>query len=191
MALAVILVAGCAPTTQSPVGTSAGPVADQALFGSWKSERAENGKVETAYLFILPGDDRGVKGVLITIEDNALDGGFITFTGLQGLAGPHRFLNSTDHQENGKPIGPARMAYTPWLYRVTPDGNLHLSALSSDAARIAIERGGLPGTIDESGMVADVNITAEPFALDAFFARNASSLFPEEIAVFRRVENAR
>jgi hypothetical protein len=75
----------------------------------------------------------------------------------------------------------------PVLYRISADGSLALYLIDEKAARAAIEKGALAGTV-EPGEYGDVTITAGPAALDTFFASAAGrALFMKPIGILQRV----
>jgi hypothetical protein len=175
--LAAVLTA--CTTTVNPVGVAAGPVHDDALLGSWKTETIENGQRQTAYLFLVQRGDERVEGVLVDVSRPS--DGWLSFRLVPGRAGPFRFANATGVVENSEPKPASFDGYLVWRYEIAGD-TLRVFDLSHDAVKEAVAAGRIRGRIAGE----DVTITAEGEALDTFFARNAATLF-QDPKLFQRL----
>jgi hypothetical protein len=183
---AALLIAACYPvTTTNPVGTTAGFSAAPELAGLWRAEMAHS-KDEVVYFHFLPMED-GTFKVVIVSGGEKLGGDWSIVRVTVANLDSHHFLNAELVFNNGKQETDAAKGIVPLLYRVEPDGRISLYLMSEDAAKEAIQRGEIAGTI-EPGDLGDVNLTAEPDDLDAFLGSDAgASLFTEKFATLTKM----
>ena len=187
LAAAVILgaaLSACLPVvSSSPLGTTVAGSADGRLTGMWK------GKVGTstnAYLTVYPPHEGTVKIVLLAPPAADDEGSWMIFEARTITLGSNSYLDARVVDDGGKPPD-AKLAHMPVLYRVTGNGSLVLYLIDEVAARKAIATGTIAGTI-EPGDFGDVTLTAEPAALDAFFASDAGrALFTKPLGILQRV----
>jgi hypothetical protein len=187
---ATLLVAGCLPvTSKTPVGTTAGLGADQALYGTWVGHSQDEKEKGVAYFHFLKGKDNeagAISALMVTPGDN--DDDWMSFTVRTAKLGAHNYMNAVATGGNGAKIGAGEKAEEkggsiPLLYSFGKHHTLTLYMLDEDKVKAAIQAGKIAGTI-ESGDYGEVTITADAAALDAFFATpEAAKLFKVFIAL--------
>ncbi len=186
-ALAALFVAACLPvTTKNPVGSTVGFKNDPALIGIWKGH-GDDKDDKDGYLIFMSNGDGTMSGLLFSPAED--EGEWQTYTLQAATLGHNHILNAHAALKNGKPItGDEAGALMPLLYNIGADGTLTLSLLDEKAAKAAIAAGKIQGTVDPGDM-GDAHITAEPQALDAFFAsKEAAALFEKPFVTMHRVE---
>jgi len=187
---AIFLAAGCLPvTSKTPVGTTAGLGADEALTGTWigKSLDAEDkSDNHTIYFHFLKGKEGNLTALIVGAGD-AKDDGWMAFDLRTAILGKNRFINAVDtFDDNQRAEGPLKDANIPLLYTIK-GGKLTLYWLDEDKVKAAIKAGKIAGTV-ESGDFGDVKITAEPAALDAFMATPEAAALFKVFIVLKRAE---
>jgi hypothetical protein len=194
---ATLLIAGCLPvTSKTPVGTTAGLGADEALYGTWTG-RAEDqpdkdkDKTEKGvlYLHFLKGKDASAISVLWVVTGNGKnDSECMSFTVTTAKLGAYRYMNAVETSEDGKPIeGELKNASFPLLYKFGSHHKLTLYLLDEDKVKEAIKAGKIAGII-ETRDFGDVKITADAAALDAFFATPEAAKLFKVFVVLRKAE---
>jgi hypothetical protein len=183
---AVFLTAACYPvTTSSPIGTSAGFSADPALAGLWRAEMAQS-TGETVYFHFLPAQDGSFKVVMVSSSEK-LDGDWSVARVTAANVGDHHFLNAELVFSDDKRQDNSARGTVPLFYRVEKDGRVSLFLMSEDAAKNAIQRGLVAGTI-EPGNLGDVSITADADNLDKFFGSDdGAALFTQKFATLTKM----
>jgi hypothetical protein len=180
------LLAACYPTSENPIGVSAGPTAlDARLTGVWKG-RIGTDKDATAYLFAFPREGGRLEAMLLHPSATDDKGDWTTVSLTPGKAGTANILNAKLVLDNGAPAREGTVDYTPVLYRFDPSGELRLFVLDEKALADAVRQNRIAGTVKESSLGNDVRLTADAKTLDAFFAANAAALFTEDYGSFRQ-----
>ncbi len=196
LAIAVtFLAAGCLPvTSKTPVGTTVGLGADEALLGTWigRSEDQEDKDQKdkgVAYLHFVQSKDAGtISALWVSVAESKGDSGWMSFTVSTAKLGDNRYMNAVQTGEDGKPVdGALKDASFPLLYSFGKHHRLTLYLLDEDKVKEAIQAGKIAGTI-ESGNFGDVKITADAAALDAFMAKPEAAKLFKVFVVLRRVE---
>jgi hypothetical protein len=188
--MAVLFVAGCLPvTTKNPVGTTTGFKQDPAIVGVWKVEPQKDHKDNNqGFLAFLNAEEEGaMTAIMLAPGKDAGDWGVYTLK--PAALGQNRFLNAWTVINNGKAADKDEAA-TDFLlmYRLGKDGKLSLYLVDEDKAREAVKAGKIKGDFGQ-GSMSDVHITAEPAALDKFFAsKEGMALFTKPFAVMNRVK---
>ncbi len=185
LAAAALFVAACLPvTSKNPIGSTSGFKTDPALVGLWVGH-GDDGK--PGYFAFLNNDDGSMTALLITPAKGSGDWG--SYTLKTATLGPHHIMNVWATLKNGKPVDKDEAdADIPILYRIGADGRLALYLLDDKATADAIRAGKIRGVVDP-GSMDNARITAEPAALDAFFASKGSeALFPKPLIVLSRVK---
>ena len=174
LALLSLLAACTSVVTENPIGISNGTVLDMRIFGAWKVMTPDQNSKDEAYVFVLPHENAPIEGMLVVFSDRD----WWTSDLVLGKAGAHEMLNVKVLLKNGRPIEAKDMpsGYFPLRYVVNADGSIQLYRWTEETVKNAIERGAIAGTI-VSG--SDIRITADPKALDGFFATSAPSMFAE------------
>ncbi len=180
---AMLVLAACyPPTTSHPLGTTGGARPDPALSGTWKGINSDG---KPFYLHLLPQSDGTLSAVLVESGPKAEDWNVVTAT--TATLGANRYMNARMLWTNGKPEG-APPGTVPVLYRFDAKGALTFALMDEDAVKAAIAAGRIKGTV-EKGQFGDAKITADPKALDAFFASPAvTKLFADPLFTVRKVE---
>jgi len=179
------VLAGCLPvTSSSPLGTTVAATGDPQLAGMWKGKLGTSAGV--AYVVFYPGKD-GVQKIVMLAPPTADDeGGWMVFEARAAKLGANTYLDARELEDNGRQPE-AKLGHVPVLYKANGDGFLALYLIDEPAARAAIARRALAGTV-EPGEYGDVTITADPAALDAFFSGSAGrALFDKPLGTFQRV----
>ena len=180
-----IAATACLPvTTSSPIGPALSKP-DPLLTGMWKGKVGESRAI--AYLTFFPQSDGSLKIVMLMPPAANEDGGWMIFQARSVTLGSNQYLDAREVDDGGKPPD-ARLAHVPVLYHVSGEGLLVLYLVDDAAAREAIQKGAIPGTI-ERGDYGDVTITADPAALAAFLRNDAGrALFKKPFATLERVK---
>ncbi len=168
--LAVAMLAACGGVTSNhPIGIAHGAVSDERLLGAWTlvPNDPSNG---TASAFILK-QGQALRALLVITGDNEWWEADI----VPGKAGQYGMLNLRPILKNREPVkdGDKIDGYYPLRYTAGTDGNISLFLWSEDELRTAVRNKRIAGSETASRIV----LTAEPDALDAFFATEAESLF--------------
>ncbi len=189
LGIAALFVAGCLPvTTRNPVGTTAGFKQDPSIIGLWKVEpqkddpddkqgfiaflNAEEEDTMTA-IMVAPGKDSGDWGTyrikLATLDQN-------------------HFINAWTVSDNGKPAEKDEAAADILLmYRLGKDGKLTLYLLDEEKTAAAVKAGKIKGDV-QPGSSRRRHITAEPAALDRFFAgKEGAALFDKPMVTMKKI----
>lgn len=175
--VALSMLAACTTvSTQNPIGISHGVVTDNRLVGSWKLVPKDTND-DKEYVFVMPRKEGGLQAIVVMTASDPNDSGWFTLNLVVGRAGDHALINMQPILENGEPIKDPPDGYLPMLYRFQADGRIQLFYSSDDAMKEAIQNGSIAGTIEKNG---NVRITADPQALDAFYADKAPVLFNRE-----------
>jgi hypothetical protein len=191
-----LLLAGCLPvTSKTPVGTTAGLGADEALYGTWigraqdQPDQDKNSKDKsTLYFHFIPATPQGESPAIIgawAVTGSADNNGKLNLYKLRtAKLGDNNFidvlkfsdgrvgLDAESATQNGLNGGSA-----PVLYKFGKHHTLTLYLLDEDKVGAAIAAGKLAGTIEKE-KYGDTVITSDAAALDAFFATpEAAKLF--------------
>lgn len=179
-----LALAGCLPVAStSPLGTTVGGGSDPRLTGIWKGKLGTS--AGAAYVAFYPGHD-GVDKIVVLAPPSADDeGGWIVAEAHVARLGGNTYLDAREMDEDGRT--PDRvLAHIPILYEFGADGLLTLYLVDEGAARLAIGKGAVAGSI-QPGEFGDVTITAPPTALDGFFASKAGrALFTKPLGILHR-----
>ncbi|MDE2134289.1 MAG: hypothetical protein KGJ49_06780 [Alphaproteobacteria bacterium] len=193
LAIACTLVlAGCLPvTSKTPVGTTAGLGADEALLGTWVGHGEDQKDKGAAYFHFLRGKDSAdgaISALMVMTGPGKSDDGWMSFTVRTATLGANRYMNAVQTGQDGKPADDQlKNANLPMLYRFGKNRTLTLYWFDEDKVKEAIAAGKIAGTV-EAGNFGDVKITADAATLDAFMATpEAAKLFKVFIAL-KRVE---
>lgn len=183
-----IVLAACYPTSESPIGVSAGaPSPDARLSGVWKG-RIGTDKDAAAYLFVFPREGGRLEAMLLHPSAKDDKGDWTTVSLVPGKTGAADILNAKLVLDNGAPAKEGTADYTPVLYRFEANGALRLFVLDEKALGNAVRQKRIAGTVKESSIGDDVRLTAGGKSLDAFFAANAAALFTQDYGSFRKAE---
>lgn len=184
-ALAALFVAACLPvTTKHPIGTTAGIKSDAALAGIWKGHGDSDDK--DGYIVFLNNGDDTMTAIVFSPDDK--DGEWETYTLRTAALGATRYLTARGALKNGKPLAAnEENPMFPFLYRLGADGTLTLWMMDEAAAKAAIRARKIQGTVDPGDM-GDAHITAEPAALDAYFAsKQGAGLFTQKLLTLHKL----
>lgn len=195
--LCSILAAGCGSiTTKYPIGTTTGLVRDEALVGTWTPRNEKTGDIErtddgrvASYFHVLPVKSGALD--IITVEFPIKRDGrgeFEVYRATSARLGGNSFLNIVLLSPPGEKFDKFPSSGTiPYLYRFEANGDLAVFRLNEEKVIAAIQSGAIAGTITERtyhyqgkdyGGHKDIEITADPMALDAFMAEpKATDLF--------------
>ena len=162
--LTALALGGCyPPITSNPVGTTTGLNADPALSGMWTGTD-HDGKGHYVHFLYQSG---GTITVLI-VDRGPKAEDWVSLTATTARLGANRVMNAkllwTDNQPEADIKGTV-----PVLYRFDAKGGLTLALMDENLVKAAIAAGRIKGTV-EKGAMGDAVITADPKALDAFFA---------------------
>jgi hypothetical protein len=162
---AALALSACYDTTTHPVGTTAGIKPDPVLAGTWKGVNSDG---KPGYFHFLPQSDGSI--TVIIVEDGTTSNDWDVATVTATKLGPNRLLNARLLEGDGKPIADWPGGTVPVLYRLDAQGGLTFALPHEEALRDAVKAGRIKGRV-QTGAYGDVAITADPKALDAFFAR--------------------
>lgn len=186
LGLSALFVAACLPvTTKHPIGTTSGFRQDRALLGLWKGH-GQDADAKDGYFDFLRNEDGSMTAIMMTSDPDGDD--WETFRLDIADLGGNRIMNVHAGLKNGKPEDDEMSkANIPMLYSFGADGRLTLALLDEKAVAAAIKAGKLAGTVEKSEL-GDVTITAEPKALDAFFAtKEGAALFGEKLVTLKKM----
>lgn len=179
----VLVLSACLPvTSSSPLGTTVAANRDPRLTGMWKGRVGSAG---AAHIVFYP-DHEGVRKILViaspAVDD---DGGWLVFEARGATLGGKSYLDARELEDDGKAPDP-KLSHVSILYSIGADGSLVFYLIDEAAARRAIGKGAIAGTV-EPGEFGDIRITAGPVALDRFFASAAGrALFTRPLGILRR-----
>ena len=188
---AVLVAAGCLPVTSTtPVGTTVGLTADDALYGTWKGHSVDGDDKSdkpTVYLHFLKGKSGTLSALLVTAAGSK-DDDWIAFNLRTATLGKNHYMNAVQtFDSNGAVEGGLKNANIPVLYSFGRHHTLTLYMLDEAKVTKAIQDRKIAGTV-ESGAFGDVTITADAAALDALMATpEAAKLFKVSF-VLKKVE---
>lgn len=190
LGMAALFVAACLPvTTKNPVGTTAGFKQDPSIIGVWKVEPQKDGtdNKQGFIAFLNSEEDGAMTAIMLAPGKDTGDWG--TYNIKLATLGPNHFMNAWTVMNNGKPAdGEEASADILLMYRLGRDGRLTLYLVDEDKARAAVQAGKIKGDVGQ-GTTGDVHITAEPAALDKYFAsKEGLALFVKPLAVMDRVK---
>jgi len=155
----------------------------------WEGRANEGG--DGAYLTFVRGEEGAMSAVLVGVTQTS-DGRAPTFYGVYdtrtATLGHYAYINARILLEDGKPPeGATAKNIVPLLYQIR--GNrLELYLLDEKATADAVHSGQIAGHV-EQGTYGDVEITADPAALDRFFASPAArALFTKPFLVLHRLK---
>jgi hypothetical protein len=186
LAAAALFVAACLPvTTKHPVGTTVGFNTDPALLGIWKGHGEEKDDKD-GYITFLNNGDGTMTALFFSPADD--QGEWETYTLQAATLGGNHVMTAHAATKNGQQItGDEANALVPVLYQIR-NGTLTISLLDEEATKTAIKSGRIQGVIDPGDM-GDAHITAEPAALDAFFAtKEGAAMFSKKLVTLHRVD---
>ena len=175
---AAFLLAGCLPvTSKTPIGTTAGLGADEALYGTWKGHSQDADNKTDGYFHFMKGKD-GTITALVVLAAGSQDDGWTAFNVRTAKLGANRTMNAAETFDKDAPAeGSLKNTNIPLLYTINGK-KLTLYLLDEDKVKEAIKAGKIAGTV-ESGNFGDVKITADGPALDAFMAT------PDAVKLFK------
>ncbi len=185
-AACVLLLAGCLPvTSKAPVGSTTGLGADPALFGTWKGHSVDSDNKDDGYFHFMKAKDGSIT-VAVVMAKGGSDDGWSVFNAHTATLGANHYLNAVETFDKDAPAeGSLKDANIPLLYTVK-GRTLTLYLLDEDKAKAAVQAGEIAGTV-EPGENGDVVLTAEPAALDAFFAKPEAAKLFKVMMVLKRV----
>ena len=183
LALLSMLAACTSVVTENPIGISNGTVSDLRIVGAWKAMTPENNSKDEAYVFVLPHEKTPLEGMLVVQSDRD----WWTSDLVLGKAGAHTMINVKVLLKNRVPVSAKDMpaGYFPLRYVVNADGSIQLFIWTAETVKNAIESGAIAGTLVSA---SDIRITAEPKALDTFFAASAATVFAEPFGTLVRLK---
>jgi hypothetical protein len=179
------LLAACLPvTSKHPVGSTVGLKSDPALIGLWKGHGGERDAKDGYFAFL--GQPDGTMSVLMFSP--AEDDGWESLSAQTATLGGLHVMNARMLAKNGVPETDSGAEDNIVLAYRIEGSKLTLSLLDEKKVADAIQSAKLEGTIARGGS-GDVHITAEPQALDAFFAsREGAALFGETLVTMKKVD---
>lgn len=186
-----LMLAACLPETKTPIGTTVGLGADEALLGTWKSTCNDKDKKAVAYSHFLKKVDGTLTAVWV---EHSLDPpkkgektGEVDIYALSTatLKGNH-YINAVPAEENDQPADDkTEKLFVPLLYTINND-TLTLYLLDEDKVKEAIEAGKIAGEIKKGDIGESVTITADAQTLDAFMATPEAARLFKVFAVLKR-----
>jgi hypothetical protein len=187
---AALFVAACLPvTTKNPVGTTAGFKQDESIVGLWKVEPGKDSKDDKQgfLAFLTAEDGNAMTALMIAPGKDAGDWGVYNLK--LATLGQNHVMNAWSVSGNGRPADKDEAkADILLLYRMGKDGKLTLYLLDDDKTGEAVKAGKIKGDV-QPGSTGDVHITADPAALDKFFAtKEGAALFVKPLVVMERVK---
>jgi hypothetical protein len=183
--LALLALAACyPPTTDHPIGTSAGLKPDPMFEGTWKAG-PDPDEHKIGYYHFLPGSDGTITALLVPDKGAPTDVVVVRFTtahlGKWGFMNV-RLLDGMTTESKDQPSGSI-----PVLYHFDGANTLSFSMLDEDHLKEAINAhriAGGPSPYDKN----DIAITADGPALDKFFQSAAGvALFTKPFAVLHKI----
>ena len=201
---ATLLLAGCLPvTSKTPVGTTAGLGADQALYGTWigrsedqpdKDQKKDKGVLYLHFLPARPQEPPAIIGVWVVTGDAKSNGEVDLYELRAAKLGDNNFIDILKLSDISKGIDANASSNNglnggsvPVLYKFGKHHTLTLYLLDEDKVKEAIKAGKIAGTV-EPGDSGDVQITADAAALDAFFATPEAAKLFKIFVVLKRAE---
>ena len=184
--LAVLALAACyPPVTSNPIGTTAGVKQDPIFIGTWKGADSR-GKPGYAHFL---ADDNGADTMVVLVPAHGSGDADVVIAVVTSVRfGSFGYLNARLAQASGEDVKDQPPGTVPVLYRIDAKGTLTLALMNETAAKAAIAAGRIKGTV-QNGSDGDAVITADPKALDAFFASpNAVKLFAPPFYTLHRVD---
>ena len=184
LALAATLALGACypPITTHPVGTTAGLKLDPVLSGTWKGT---NSDLKPFYMHFLQQSDGTLVVVIVETGPKAEDWTVVTAT--TATLGANHYMNAQLQWTNGKPEN-APSGTVPVLYRMDAKGTLTFLLPDEKTVKDAIAAGRIKGWT-EKGDLGDATITADPKALDAYFAAaGAAKLYLNPLFTVHKVD---
>ncbi len=180
---ATLALAACyPPITSHPVGTTAGLKPDPVLTGTWKGANSDG---KPFYMHFLQHSDATLSVVIVESGPKAEDWSVATAT--TATLGGNRYMNAQLLWTNGKPEN-APSGTVPVLYRMDAKGVLTFLLPDERSVKAAIAAGRIRGRV-EKGDLGDATITADPKALDAFFAAaSATKLYLNPLFTVHKVD---
>ncbi len=197
LALACTLfIGGCSTaTTKYPIGMTTGFPADARLYGTWKNMETQGDEPHNVYIHFLSSDGGAITALVVDTSGTGHDSWECSRL-LTASLGSNNYLNIVEkgfcHGESKTEASRERYLYT------IENGVLTIRMMDADKTIAAIKAGAIAGTYehhvskDRDGNVNyeydTAEITADPAALDAYFATpEAAKLFTEFI-MLKRVE---
>ncbi len=182
--VAVLALAACyPPVTLHPIGTTAGVQQDPVLSGTWKGTDAQG---KPGYVHFLARDNGAATMVVLLPAQGSGDVVIAVVTSVR--FGHFGYLNARLTEANGEELKDQPPGTVPVLYRLDAKGTLTLALMDETATKAAIAAGRIKGTA-EKGETGDAVITADPKALDAFFASPAAAaLFAAPFFTLHKVD---
>jgi hypothetical protein len=184
---ATLLLAGCLPvTSKTPVGTTVGLGADEALYGTWVGRSPDDkDKKDDCYFHFMKAKDGSLTAVMVLAKGSD-DDGWTVFNVRTAALGKNHFINAVETFDKDAPAdGSLKNVNIPLLYTIK-DGTLTLYLIDEDKAKEAVQRGAIKGTV-EPGQSGDVQITADAAELDAFMAKPEAAKTFKSFIVLKKV----
>lgn len=184
--VAALALAACyPPVTSHPIGTTAGLKQDPALEGTWKGMDLQG---KPGYAHFLARDNGAATMVVLVPAHGSGDADVVIAVVTSVRFGSFGYLNARLAQANGEDLKDQPPGTVPVLYRIDAKGTMTLALMDETAAKAAIAAGRIRGTV-EQGSMGDATITADPKALDAFFASPAAvALFAKPFFTLHKVD---
>jgi len=184
---AALVLAGCLPvTSKTPVGTTAGLGADEALYGTWKGQSTDAKDKNDAYFHFMKAKDGSITTAMV-LASGGDDDGWTVFNVRTAMLGKNHFINAVETFDKDAPAeGSLKDTNIPLLYTIK-GRTLTLYLIDEDKAKEAVQSGAIKGTV-EPGESGDVQITADAAALDAFFATPEAAKLFKVFIVLKRAE---
>ena len=189
LGIAALFVAGCLPvTTKNPVGTTAGFKQDPSIIGVWKVEpQKDDQDGKQGFIAFLNAEEDGVM-TAVMVAPGKDSGDWGTYRLKLATLGQNYFINAWTVSDNGKPAEKDEAAADILLmYRLGRDGKLTLYLLDEEKTTAAVKAGKIKGDV-QPGSTGDVHLTAEPAALDKFFAsKEGAALFDKPMVTMKKI----
>jgi len=190
LGIAALFVAACLPvTTKNPVGTTAGFKQDPSIIGVWKVEpRKDDEDDKQGFIAFLNAEDESAM-TAIMVAPGKDSGDWGTYNLKLATLGQNHFINAWTVSDNGKPAEKDEASADILLmYRLGKDGKLTLYLLDEEKTAAAVKAGKIKGDV-QPGSTGDVHLTAEPAALDKFFAsKEGAALFDKPMVTMTKIE---
>lgn len=188
LGIAALFVAGCLPvTTRNPVGTTAGFKQDPSIIGLWKVEpQKDDPDDKQGFIAFLNAEEEDTM-TAIMVAPGKDSGDWGTYRLKLAMLGQNHFINAWTVSDNGKPAEKDEAAADILLmYRLGKDGKLTLYLLDEEKTAAAVKAGKIKGDV-QPGSAGDVHLTAEPAALDRFFAgKEGAALFDKPMVTMKK-----
>ena len=186
--VAAMALAACLPVTSKvAVGSTVGFKPDPALLGSWRA-RDPNGDT-ASFIHIVGNTDGSMTAIMVEPPHKESNGDWGTFRLSAATLGENHIVNAEETINNGKPAdAPTAQGRFLLLYRATGKNTVVLYQMDDDATAAAIRAHEIAGETG-SGTDADIRITADEPALDAFMkSSRAAQLFTKPLVTLTRIE---